>query len=151
MTLTHCRPSRRPGLTLAGLAIVLGVAGVLAAVGVPRLIRKGEGLRASEAFAYLYSIKSAQERYQARSGTFAASLYDLDNETDPPKDFSVAEKFTPGSTGSLKDSWTLALTRKGISPWFGAYTVVFRETGFDAAASRFDTSLVDEVCLMGYE
>ena len=128
-------PRRRAGFTLVELAVVIVIIGVLAAFGVPRFIRSVERSKAAEAFEYLASIRSSQERYQAQYGTYAATLDVLDIKNSPPKYFSVPTDFTAADTSSLQDSWTLTLTRTGSSAGYGAYTVVFTDTGFDTTNS----------------
>ncbi len=126
---------RRAGFTLVELAVVIVIIGVLAAFGVPRFIKSVERSKAAEAFEYLSSIRSAQERYQAQYGTYATNVSDLDIKNSPPNYFTVPLTFSPADTSSLQDSWTLTLTRTGSSAGYGAYTVIFTETGFDATNS----------------
>ncbi len=125
---------RRCGFSLVELSVVVIIIGVLAAFGVPRMLKSVERSKASEAFKWLGSVRAAQERYQAREGTYTATLADLDMDQDAPKYFTVGV-VAAGTTLSLEDSWMCTLTRDGASSGYGAYTVVFRETGFDEAGS----------------
>jgi prepilin-type N-terminal cleavage/methylation domain-containing protein len=129
------RSRRKAGFTLVELAVVIVIIGVLAAFGVPRFIRSVERSKAAEAFEYLASVRTSQERYQAQYGTYATNVTDLDIISSAPKYFSVPTTFTAADTSSLQDSWTLTLTRTGSSAGYGAYTVVFTETGFDTTNS----------------
>jgi prepilin-type N-terminal cleavage/methylation domain-containing protein len=122
------------GFTLVELAVVVVIIGVLAAFGVPRLLKSIERSKASEAFAYLQAIRSGLERYQARMGTYSTLISDLDVQLPPPKYFTVGT-ITAGGTGNIEDSWSLTLTRTGSSAGYGAYTVTFTDQGFNAAAS----------------
>jgi prepilin-type N-terminal cleavage/methylation domain-containing protein len=138
--LSRSRARRRAGFSLVELAVVVIIIGVLAAFGVPRMLKSVERSKAAEAFKYLAAVRAAQERYQARQGTYAANLADLDMEQTAPKYFTVpmAPEVVAGATLSIEDSWSLTLTRQGASAGYGAYTVVFTEDGYDAVASTIE-------------
>ncbi len=129
----------RSGFTLVELAVVIVIIGVLAAFGVPRFIKSVEKSKASEAFEYLASVRTAQERYQAQYGTYATNVADLDIKASQPKYFTVPLIFTNADTATLADSWSLTLVRSGSSAGYGAYTVAFTETGFDTTNSTIAT------------
>ncbi len=122
---------RQEGFTLAELAVVIIIIGVLAAFAVPRFRDSVERSKASEAFNYLSSVRAAQERFHARQSTYSDDSDDLDIKLSDPKYFTLGT-IEPGTTGSLEDSWSQALTRKGASAGYGEYTIVFTEDGYDA-------------------
>jgi len=125
------------GFTLVELSVVIVIIGVLAAFGVPKFRNAVERSKASEAFNYLSAIRSAQERYQARQGTYVADVALLDIAMPAPKYFSLGT-VQPAASGTLEDSWSLTLTRAGASGGYGQYTVTFTQDGFDTANSTIN-------------
>jgi prepilin-type N-terminal cleavage/methylation domain-containing protein len=132
------RLKSRNGFSLVELSVVVIIIGVLAAFGIPRLLKSVERSKASEAFKYLSTIRAAQERYQARQGTYATKVADLDVEQPTPKYFKV-KKLKKGSSGSFEDSWELTLQREGASGGFGKYNVTFTQDGYDPAKSSIES------------
>lgn len=126
------------GFTLVELAIVIVIIGVLASFGVPRFRDAVERSKAGESLNYLSAIRTAEERYHAREGTYAADLADLDTTMPAPKYFTVGA-VGAGVSGDLENSWTLTLTRVGASAGYGPYTVTFTESGYDGDASSIAT------------
>jgi type IV pilus assembly protein PilA len=133
MFLTKSRKER--GFTLVELAVVVVIIGVLAAFAVPRFLASVERSKAAEAFNYLATVHSSQERYHARQGTYAADIDNLDTEMIAPEYFTVGAVAVPSSEDSLETGWELTLTREGASAGYGAYTVVFNHDGFDTTNS----------------
>ena len=129
---------KKSGFSLVELTIVVIILGVLATFAVPRFMRVVERTKASESFAFLAEIQSAQARYNAEHGEYAALVTDLDIELSTPNHFTV------GSVVSVDPEvdWSLELTRTGAASGYGAYTVVFNEDGFDSASSSIPTELV---------
>jgi len=122
------------GFTLVELAVVVVIIGILAAFAVPKFLNSVERSKAAEAFNYLSTVQTAQERYHARQGTYSATMEALD------VDLPVLEYFDSPGIGesdpqTLQTEWTMTLSRKGASAGFGAYTVVFNQDGFDDATS----------------
>ena len=144
--------SSRKGFSLVELAVVVIIIGVLAAFGVPRFRDAVERSKASEAFSFLASVRSAQERYQARQGRYATTLGALDINVTAPK-FFMAGGTTPAAITSTTafdvgvtpgtPSWKLILVRNVASSSYGAYTVIFSDDGFDTVNSTIasDTDL----------
>ncbi|MBI3269899.1 MAG: prepilin-type N-terminal cleavage/methylation domain-containing protein [Planctomycetes bacterium] len=125
------RPTQKEsGFTLVELAVVIVIIGVLAAFAVPRFLSAVERSKAGEAYNYLAAVRSAQERFQARQGTYAGALTDLDIQMPAPKYFTIGV-IAAGSSGTLESSWTLTLTRAGAAAGYGSYTVTFTDQGFN--------------------
>ncbi len=122
------------GFTLVELSVVIVIIGVLAAFAVPRFRNAVERSKAGEAYNYLSAVRSAQERYHSRQGTYADAMDKLDIKMSVPKYFTVGS-VAAGSTGDLEDSWSLTLTRTGASAGYGAYTITFTEDGYDSTNS----------------
>jgi len=138
--MTKVRNSRRSGFTLVELAVVIIIIGILAAFAVPRFLDSVERSKAGEAFNYLSAVRSAQERYQVRQGTYSDDVTKLDIQMQEPKYFGVGT-FAAGSTGSLEDSWTLTLTRTGAAGGYGQYKVCFTDQGYDATTSDIPSKI----------
>jgi type IV pilus assembly protein PilA len=137
---TMLRSRGRKGFTLVELAVVIIIIGILAAFAVPRFLDSVERSKAGEALNYLSAVRSAQERYAIRQGTYADDLTKLDIQMPDPKYFTVG---TPAavSSGNLEDSWTLTLPRAGAAGGYGAYTVTFTDQGYDADNSTIDVKI----------
>jgi prepilin-type N-terminal cleavage/methylation domain-containing protein len=140
-------PRNRKGFSLVELAVVVIIIGVLAAFGVPRFRDAVERSKASEAFSFLASVRSAQERYQARQGIYATSLGKLDISVSPPKffkeddgstDIGANTTFTLAGSKSTA-SWKVTVTRHAASTSYGPYTIVFTDQGFDKTLSSIAT------------
>ncbi len=135
------RPSRsRRGFSLVALTLVLVGIGVVAALGVPRLLQRGEQNKADKAFKYLASVQAAQEQYRAQHGAYASSIDELDTEIPPPTYFTLGV-ITPGDGQCLSENWSLTLTRAGSRTGFGAYAVTFDRDGYDASQSTIDPAI----------
>lgn len=131
LALSNQRPAKsRKGFSLVELSVVVIIIGVLAAFGVPRLLQSVERSKASEAFNYLAAVRTAQERYQARLGTYAVDFTELDMQQSAPTYFTV-----PTAISADETTWSLQLTRAGASAGYGAYTVSFNEDGYDTDTS----------------
>ena len=120
----------RKGFTLVELAVVIVIIGVLAAFGVPRFREAVERSKAGEAFNYLSAVRSAQERYHSRNGTYANTPELLDINFPAPKYFSI------GDVTSDEANWNMTLFRTGTSAGYGRYTIMFSETGYSDAIAN---------------
>jgi prepilin-type N-terminal cleavage/methylation domain-containing protein len=129
------------GFTLVELAVVVVIIGVLAAFGVPRFMNSVERSKAAEAFNFLSTVASAQERTLARDGSYCNDLSDLDIELEDPEYFTVGDFSLPKGIKSYDTGWQLTLTRSGSAGKYGAYTVVWDQTGFDSKNSTIDSDI----------
>lgn len=128
------------GFTLVELAVVVVILGVLAAFGVPRFMDSVERSKASEAFTFLSTVQQAQERYQARQGTYASTLDKLDIALAEPEYFSVGKVVIPAG-GNLETSWQVTLARKGAAAGYGTYTIVYNQDGYDVGKSSIPDAI----------
>ena len=122
------------GFTLVELAVVVVIIGILAAFAVPKFLSSVERSKAAEAFNYLSTVQTAQERYHARQGTYAANMSDLDVDL-PVLEYFETTGIDESDPQTLQTQWAMTLTRKGASAGYGAYTVVFGQDGFDSEGS----------------
>ncbi|MDJ0523409.1 MAG: prepilin-type N-terminal cleavage/methylation domain-containing protein [Planctomycetota bacterium] len=122
------------GFTLVELAVVVVIIGILAAFAVPKFLNSVERSKAAEAYNYLSTIQTAQERFHARQGAYASSLDDLDVDL-PGMEYFESSGIDESDPQTLQTEWSMTLTRKGASAGFGSYTVVFNQDGFDKQTS----------------
>lgn len=130
--------NNKAGFSLVELTIVVIILGVLATFAVPRFMRVVERTKASESFAYLAEIQSAQARYAAENGEYAQAVTDLDIQLNAPNHFTAGA----ATSADWETEWAMELTRTGASSGYGAYTVGFDENGFDTVASTIPAELI---------
>lgn len=130
--------NKKAGFSLVELTIVVIILGVLATFAVPRFMRVVERTKASESFAYLAEIQSAQARYNAENGEYAQDTGDLDIQLAAPNHFTAAAP----SSGDWEVEWEMELTRSGAASGYGTYTVIFNQDGFDSGGSTIPAELI---------
>ena len=92
----------RHGFSLVELSVVVIIIGVLAAFGIPRMLKSVERSKASEAFKYLASVRAAWADWT--SGDLASALFDLGAITDDgDKDDLKGEKGNDHLIGGAND------------------------------------------------
>jgi len=72
----------KKGFTLMELLIVIIIIGILAGLGIPQYMKAVERGRTAEAKAILGQIRTAEEAYRAKNGTYTATIGDLDIEAN---------------------------------------------------------------------
>ena len=121
----------RKGFTLVELAVVIVIIGVLASFGVPKFMQSVERSKASESFNFLSALRSAEERYQSKEGTYTTVWGSLDIQWKTSAGVPSFQYFTIGSDFAADAStWSATLTRSGTAGNYGAYTVSYSSDGF---------------------
>jgi prepilin-type N-terminal cleavage/methylation domain-containing protein len=125
----------RKGFTLVELAVVIVIIGVLASFGVPKFMQSVERSKAAESFNFLSAVRDAEERYQAKEGTYTTDCSQLDIAWKSVSGAPVLQYFTITSITATTSTWTSTLTRLGTAGSYGAYTVVYTQDGFDTSST----------------
>lgn len=68
----------KKGFTLIELLVVVLIIGILASIAIPQYFKVVEKARVAEAMSLIASVKSAEERYLARGGTYTSNFTQLD-------------------------------------------------------------------------
>ena len=69
---------RKSGFTLIELLVVVLIVGILASIALPQYFKVVERAKVTEALSTFAGIKSAEERYNAKAGSFTSVWTDLD-------------------------------------------------------------------------
>ncbi len=70
--------STRKGFTLIELLVVVLIIGILASISIPQYFKVVEKARLAEAMSVIAAVKSAEERYMAKGGTYTGDFTKLD-------------------------------------------------------------------------
>ncbi len=87
----------KKGFTLIELLVVVLIIGILASIAIPQYFKVVEKARVAEAMSLIASVKSAQERFLARGGTYTNDLTKLDITYPGMTATTVATKFFSGT------------------------------------------------------
>lgn len=116
----------RKGFTLIELLVVVLIIGILASIAIPQYFKVVEKSRVSEGMALISSVKSAQERYLAKGGSYTSNFMDLDILYPNMTATNITTKF-----------YSAAITSGdcGGTPCFGI--TVTRHTANSSVAARY--------------
>ncbi|MBI4657038.1 MAG: prepilin-type N-terminal cleavage/methylation domain-containing protein [Elusimicrobia bacterium] len=119
------------GFTLIELLVVVLIIGILASIAIPQYFKVVEKSRTAEAMSVISNIKSAQERFLARGGTYATQFTQLDiayagmTATNLPTKFYTAT-MNAGNCGS-GPCYVMTVTRQtnngSVAARYGTYAV----------------------------
>jgi prepilin-type N-terminal cleavage/methylation domain-containing protein len=115
------------GFTLIELLVVDLIVGVLAAVAIPQYFKVVEQAKLSEFEHWLSNLKSAQERYLAKNGTYCVNIpwtaCGFDSDLGGMQHYS-AENLGDGRGGG--PDWSVTVTRLTPAPAvYGAYAMTY--------------------------
>jgi type II secretory pathway pseudopilin PulG len=112
------------------MIVVILIIGIMAGITVPAYYQSIERGRAQEAVDVLNDLHGAQERYNAKYGNYCntAGFACAGFDTLPP----TLTNFNWGPVGGAP-GWSVALTRNKVTPWYGAYTIVYSVQGASGA------------------
>ncbi len=127
----------KKAFTLLELSVIIVIIGIFVVFAIPKYKDALERPKIQEAFDYLSSVKSAQEKYFQREGVYAEDLSDLDVSREPLKYFSIEDVVVD------EESWRVRLVRRDSKLTQG-YTIVFDQNGFNE-----DNSTIPENVLVG--
>ena len=83
----------KKGFTLIELLVVVLIIGILASIAIPQYFKVVEKARVAEAMSLIAAVKSAEERYLARGGTYTNDFTQLDITYPGMSANSISTKF----------------------------------------------------------
>ncbi|MBI5743571.1 MAG: prepilin-type N-terminal cleavage/methylation domain-containing protein [Elusimicrobia bacterium] len=105
----------RKGFTLIELLVVVLIIGILASIAIPQYFKVVEKARVSEAMSIISSVKSAEERFLARGGSYTQDFTQLDISYAGMTATNLSSKFYSASasagTCTSGPCYVLTLTR----------------------------------------
>lgn len=121
----------RKGFTLIELLVVVLIIGILASIAIPQYFKVVEKARVAEAMSLISSVKSAEERYLARGGSYTQDFTQLDISYPGMSAGSISTKFfgatVQAGTCASGPCYVLTVTRhansSSVAARYGAYSL----------------------------
>jgi prepilin-type N-terminal cleavage/methylation domain-containing protein len=123
----------KAGFTLIELLVVVLIVGILASIAIPQYFKVVEKARVAEAMALAASVKSSEERYLAKGGSYSSDFTQLDISYPNLSSTAITLKYfsatvtsgTNASTGA--PDYQITLTRQtantSVAPRYGLYQI----------------------------
>ena len=121
----------KKGFTLIELLVVVLIIGILASIAIPQYFKVVEKARVAEAMSLIAAVKSAEERYLAKGGSYTATFTDLDISYANMTGASIPTKFfgaaVAAGTCASGPCYVLTVTRHtnsgSVAARYGAYSM----------------------------
>lgn len=120
--------NNRTGFTLIELLVVVLIIGILASIAIPQYFKVVEKSRVAEAMSVISAIKSAEERYLARGGTYTNTTSALDIIYPNMSGSDITTKFYKATISGATDC-------AGVGPCY--IITVVRHTTSATVAARY--------------
>jgi len=121
----------RKGFTLIELLVVVLIIGILASIAIPQYFKVVEKSRVSEAMSLIAAIKSAEERFLAKGGSYTSNFTQLDISYPGMTAGNITTKFFSAACVAGADAngptYQLTVTRhttnSTVAARYGTYAV----------------------------
>jgi len=121
----------KKGFTLIELLVVVLIIGILASIAIPQYFKVVEKARVAEAMSVIAAVKSAEERFLAKGGTYTSDLTALDISYANMTASAITTKFFTGTvvagTCTSGPCFVMTVTRHStnasVAARYGAYSL----------------------------